>query len=124
MGIMNFRLLRVPYAPRPQELSFLERAKEQREGDFVVRVAVLDDRESERFFGVPMARRGMQPVWLQITNGSSQPCRLRLASLDPNYYPPLEAAFVNHFKVVRRFVGLGLLAWFFSALLILFFLLL
>jgi hypothetical protein len=120
MGIKNFRFLRVPYAPRPQEVSFLDRAKEQRDGDFVVRVAVPDDRESERYFGVPMARRGMQPVWLRISNGSSQPCRLRLASLDPNYYPPLEAAFVNHFAIVRRYVGFGLLAGFFFSLVLLF----
>ncbi len=39
-------------------------------------------REAERFFGVPMGRRGMQPVWLSIENQSSQAYRLRLASLD------------------------------------------
>jgi hypothetical protein len=82
-------------------------------------VAVPDDRESERFFGVPLARRGIQPVWLKITNSGTQPYRLRLASLDPNYYPPLEAAFVNHFAIGKRLVGYGLLAWFFLPILIL-----
>ena len=85
----------------------------------VVRVSVLDDRESERFFGVPLARRGIQPVWLQITNSGAQPYRLRLASLDPNYYPPLEAAFVNHFAIGRRLLAFGLLAWLYLPLLIL-----
>jgi hypothetical protein len=116
--IMKLSLLRVPYVPRPDEAPFLDRMKQQSQGGLVVRVAVPDDRESERFFGVPMARRGMQAVWLHIANGRAQPCRLRLASLDPNYYPPLEAAFVNHFAVGKRFLTFGLLAWIYLPLLI------
>jgi hypothetical protein len=119
MGIFNYRLLRVPYAPQPTQQAFLERAEVQRDDEFVVSVAVPDDRESERLFGVPLARRGIQPVWLKITNGSAQPCRLRLANLDPNYYPPLEAAYINHFRVMKRLVAYGLLAWFFLPVLIL-----
>jgi LssY C-terminus len=119
MGLLKSRLLRVPYSPRPGEDAFLQRAQVQRDGDIVVQVAVLDDREGERFFGVPLAHRGIQPVWLRITNNSTQPCRLRLASLDPNYYPPLEAAFVCHFHIGRRILGFGLLAWLFLPLLLL-----
>jgi hypothetical protein len=119
MAFWNFRWLSVPYTPHPGEQAFLQRAALQRDDELAVRVAVLDDRESERFFGVHLARRGLQPVWLRITNNGSQPYRLRLASLDPNYYPPLEAAFVNHFAIGRRLVGFGLLAWFFLPLLIL-----
>jgi hypothetical protein len=119
MGLADVRLLTVPYTPRPDEQSFLQRAEVQRDDEFVVCVSVLDDQESKQFFGVPLARRGIQPVWLQITNNGTQPSRLRLASLDPNYYPPLEAAFVNHFRIGRRLVGFGLLAWFFLPLLIL-----
>jgi hypothetical protein len=39
--------------------------------------------------------------------------------MDPNYYPPLEAAFVNHFRIGRRLLEFGLLAWLFLPLLIL-----
>jgi hypothetical protein len=119
MRLANFRLLRVPFTPDPEEKSFLQRAEVQRDDEFVVLMSVLDDREAERFFGVPLARRGIQPVWLRITNTAAQPYRLRLASLDPNYYPPLEAAFVNHFAIGKRLVGFGLLAWLFFPLLIL-----
>ena len=119
MGLLNYRLLRVPYTPRPEEQAYLQRAEVQQDDQLVVRVSVLDDRESERFFGVPLARRGIQPVWLQITNSGAQPYRLRLASLDPNYYPPLEAAFVNHFAIGRRLLAFGLLAWLYLPLLIL-----
>jgi hypothetical protein len=45
--------------------------------------------------------------------------RLRLASLDPKYYAPLEAAYANHFRLVRRLLGFGLLAWFFLPLIVL-----
>ena len=120
MDLRKLRLLRVLYTPQPDERPFLHRAEVRRDDDLVVQVSVLDDRESERFFGVPLARRGIQPVWLEITNHGDQPYRLRLASLDPNYYPPLEAAFANHFHLGRRLVGFGLLAlWFFPFLIIL-----
>jgi hypothetical protein len=110
IDIWGLRWLGVSYTPRPEERPFLERAEIQRDDQLQVRAAVLDDRESERFFGVPLARRGLQPVWLEISNQGQQPFRLRLASIDPNYYPPLEAAFVNHFKIGRRLLGFGLLA--------------
>jgi hypothetical protein len=116
---MNFRLFRVPYTPHPEEQAFLQRAVVQRDDELTVEVAVLDDRESARFFGVPLARRGMQPVWLRIANHGKQLRRLRLASLDPNYYPPLEAAFVNHFAVSKQLLGFGMLAWLWLPLIVL-----
>lgn len=119
MKLMPFRWLGVSYAPRPEERPFLERAQVQRNGEIEVRVAVLDDRESERFFGVPLARRGIQPVWLALSNRGENGYRLRLASIDPNYFPPLEVAYVNHFRIGRRLLYFGLLAWFFLPLLIL-----
>jgi len=111
--------LGVAYLPRPDERGFLQRAETQRDEDLAVRVAVLDARESERVFGVPLARRGIQPVWLEITNSGTEPYRLRFANLDPKYYAPLEAAFVNHFRIGKRILGFGLLAWVFLPLLIL-----
>jgi hypothetical protein len=113
------RWLGIPYHPHPEERPFLERAQARQDDDLVVRASVLDKRESERFFGVPLARRGIQPVWLEITNRGAQPYRLRLASLDANYYPPLEAAFVNHFRLLRRLVAFGALAWLFLPLVVL-----
>src|SRR5260370_1846576 len=110
MDFWNSRWLGVPYRHRPEERSFRQRAGVSKDDEVVVRAAVLDDRESERFFGVPLARGAIQPVWLEIANHGAQPFRLRLASLDPSYYPPLEAAFVNHFHIARRLVGFGLLA--------------
>ena len=74
-----------------------------------VTVAALSIRESERFFGVRMAKRGMQPLWIEVVNHSSQPWRLDLANLDPAYYTPMEAAYVNHFSSGKRLFSYGLL---------------
>jgi hypothetical protein len=111
--------LGVPYNPRPEERPFLARAATQEDDELLVRAAVLDNRESERFFGVSMARRGIQPVWLEIRNRGTRTYRLRLASIDPNYFPPLEAAYVCHFHIGRRFLEYGLLALIFIHLIVL-----
>lgn len=108
-NVLTSRWLGVPYTPRPEERPFLERAAVQQDDELEVCAAVLDHRESERFFGVPLARRGIQPVWLQIRNKGRNAFRLRLASIDPGYFPPLEAALINHFHIGRRILGFGLL---------------
>jgi hypothetical protein len=118
MDFWTFRWLGVPYEPVPDKQSFLRRAVVQQDEELVVKAAVLDHEESERYFGVPLRHRGLQPVWLQIANHGKNPYRLRLASLDPNYYPPLEAALVNHFHIVKRLAGFGL-AWVFLHILLL-----
>ncbi len=112
------RWLGVPYTPCPDERSFLERAQVQREGEVEVKVAVLSSRESDRFFGVPLARRGIQPVWLEISNRTNGPLFFDRVHLDPNYFPPLEAALVNHFAIAKRLAGFGALAWLFLPLLV------
>ena len=112
------RWLGVRYKPQPGERSFIERAQAKQDEEIVVSASVLDDKESELFFGVPLSRRGIQPVWLRITNNGEQSYRLDLGSIDPSYYSPLEASFVSHFATGKRLAGFGLLAWFFFPLLI------
>jgi hypothetical protein len=119
MDLWNLPWLGIPYRPQPNERSYLGRAQVRQDEDLLVRASVLDKQESERFFGVPLARRGIQPVWLEITNNGSHLYRLRLASLDADYYPPLEAAYVNHFRLMRRLLAFGVLAWLFLPLLVL-----
>jgi hypothetical protein len=111
------RWLTVAYEPHPADDSFLERRQEQTRGGLTVTVAVLSDRESREHFGVPMARRGLQPVWIRVVNDSAVPVRLDLFSIDAAYYTPLEAAYVCHFSSGRRLLGFGLLAWLYVPLL-------
>ena len=108
-----------PYTPEPTLRTFESRAQTQQNANAEVSVAVLDAREAARYFGVPLARRGIQPVYLKITNRSNKLVRLQLVRIDPNYYPPLEAAAANHYSVLKRLSALGLIGWLILPLLIL-----
>ena len=109
--------LTIDYSPRPDERSFLERAQTRHEGEVETTVAVPSDRESERIFGVRMARHGLQAVWLEVANGGGEPLWLDRVQLDPDYYTPLEAAHLVHFAMGKRLVAFGLLGWLFLPLL-------
>src|SRR5882724_6716506 len=86
------RRLIVHYSPLPQERSFVDSAQRAEQEQVIISIAALDARQSRRFFGVPMARRGIQPLWVRIENRAATRCRLHIVSIDPNYYSPHEAA--------------------------------
>ena len=111
------RLLTVSYRPDPGLKTFLERAQQEESDGLSVTVAVMSDHESRHFFGVSMARRGIQPIWLDCDNQTDTMYRLDFFSIDPTYYTPLEAAYACHFSVWRRVVSFGLLAWLYLPLL-------
>ncbi len=102
----------VSYRPDAQALEFRETAQSQTRDGVTVRAAVLDARGSRKFFGVSMARRGIQPVWIEVDNQSQHTYRLQLVSIDPNYFSPLEAAAANHSSGGRGLLQYGALAWF------------
>ena len=81
-----FRWLVIPYSPRPTARGFLDAAVAQQRDGLEVRVAALDNAASREFFAVPMARRGIQPVWVQVVNRTGQPYRLQFLAIDPNYF--------------------------------------
>jgi hypothetical protein len=108
-----FRWLVIPYSPHPEMREFTDKAVIQQRENLEVRAAVLDGASSRKFFGVPMARRGIQPTWIHIINNSTQPYRLQFVAVDPNYFSPLEASAVNHYSSGKRLLGFGLMAWLF-----------
>ncbi|MFM8707781.1 MAG: hypothetical protein ACKOHK_06790, partial [Planctomycetia bacterium] len=112
-----WRLVTTPYEPVAAVDGFMERAETQEQPQARVTVAVLTSREARRFFGVDVARRGIQPVFLRIENRSQESVRLQMVSIDPNYFTPLEAAGVTHFSVFRRLSAFGLMGWLFLPLL-------
>jgi hypothetical protein len=119
MALSKIPLVRrflISYQPSASCRSFMQRAETQSDCGLEVTLAVLDGPESRQFFGVPLARRGIQPVWLRIKNTGDAPCRLDLVSIDLNYYSPLEVAGVNHFSIFKRLLGFGALAIFFLPL--------
>jgi LssY C-terminus len=118
-GSVLRRVFLVPYTPDPAYRGFLSRAQTQQDPLAEVTVAVADAAESARLFGVPLARRGLQPVYVRVCNRSNKPLRLHMVSIDPNYYTPLEAAALNHFSIGKRLSGFGFVAWLFWPLLVL-----
>ena len=112
-----WRLVTTPYEPDPRADGFMERAQTQASPRAAVTVAVLAAHESRRFFGVDVARRGIQPVFLRVENRSSESLRLQMVSIDPRYFTPLEAAGVTHFSLFRRLSAFGAIGWIFLPLL-------
>ncbi len=84
------------YHPTPMEqVSFMERSQTQTVGGLTVTVAVLSHEESEKIFGRPLAKKGIQPVWLEIKNGEDIPYALISRSLDPTYFSASEVAYMH-----------------------------
>ena len=107
----SLRWLTIDYQPHPEERSFVERANTLRERGVEATVAVPSDPETERIFGVRLARYGLQAVWLEVANGTEEPLWLDRLQLDPDYYTPLEAAHLAHFAMGRRLMAFGMLGW-------------
>lgn len=77
------------------ESNFEDRIQTQEQHDIRVSAAVPDARETEKFFGKKLYKRGIQPVWLRIENSKDTPVTFMPVGLDPVYYSPLEAANID-----------------------------
>jgi len=113
------RLLITSYAPDEAFADFRDRAVTQDDPRARVTVAVPAAAESRKLFGVDVAKRGIQPVWLKIENRSPGSLRLQAVTIDPKYFTPLEAAAANHFSITKRLSTFGAMSWLFYPLLLL-----
>lgn len=107
------------YAPGTSERAFETRSQTRETPQASVTVAVLTAAESHREFGVSITRKGVQAVYLRITNRHTHPLRLCAIDIAPHYYTPLEAAGLNHFSVLKRLSAFGLAGWIFLPLFLL-----
>ena len=114
-----WHLVITPYEPEPALREFMERAQVQEDPRARVTLAVPAAAESRRLFGVDLARRGIQPVFVRVENRAAEPLRLQLVGIDPRYFTPLEAAASVHFSILRRLSAFGALGWLFLPLLLL-----
>jgi hypothetical protein len=112
-----WRILTCPFTPAPTSQSIVSHGQSQEGPQARVTVSVLDAMESREFFGMPLAHRGIQPVYLRIENRSDTPLRLQLQRIDPNYYTPLEAAAAVHYSIGKRLTAFGFIGWLFLPLL-------
>jgi hypothetical protein len=85
-----------PSSNPTEDVPFLLRVETQSREGITVKAVVLSDHESEEVFGVNLARGGVQPVWLHIENQTDTPFSLLFAAMDSDYFPPNEAAYMNH----------------------------
>jgi len=93
----------VPWQPAAIEsVPFLEHAKTQVSGNISVTTAALGPFESYKIFGVPLALKGIQPVWLEVANNESVPVWYLRAGTDNAWYSPYEVYYLNRFRAPRK----------------------
>jgi hypothetical protein len=80
-----------------EEVPFRERAQAKEEGNVRVTAAVPGAKETIALFGVNLYRRGIQPVWVEVENKDEEGVFFLPYGVDPNYFTPLEAAYLSHF---------------------------
>jgi hypothetical protein len=71
---------------------YRSRAVSKSDGSVRVSTAVLSAKESELLYGVPLADKRIQPVWIEVENKGSESVWLMSPGVDPNFFPPSEAA--------------------------------
>jgi len=79
-----------------------ERLQEQTEGDLRVAASVFSAAESEERFGLPLYSQDIQPVWLEIENRGERDYWFTPISVDPDYFPPHEVAYLNRFGLTTQ----------------------
>ncbi|MGB5426505.1 MAG: hypothetical protein WBN95_06925, partial [Gammaproteobacteria bacterium] len=78
--------------PEDELKNYRERLITRSDGDLTVSTSVLSDVESEAVYGVPLAEKGIQPVWVEVENHDETAYWLLSPGLDPNFFPASEAA--------------------------------
>jgi LssY C-terminus len=71
---------------------YKDRAVTRTEGGLRVSAAVLSAEESAEVYGAPLAKKAMQPVWVEVSNHETLSYFLMSPGLDPNFFPASEAA--------------------------------
>jgi len=85
------------FSPMPIEnVAFNDRVQTKTKGDVTVTVSVLTAEEAKQAFGIKLYKKKIQPVWIEIQNGRDDLVGFLPASVDPDYVPPLEAAYRSH----------------------------
>jgi hypothetical protein len=79
---------------QPDSLDYRARAETQVEDGVKVSAVVLSPQESLSSFSVPLAKKGVQPIWIEIENNEDKEFSLMLLSIDPNYFAPSEVVWM------------------------------
>ena len=71
---------------------YMHRLMTEVDGGIRVSASALSPGESRAAFGVPLADKGIQPVWVEVENNEDLTYWLMSIGMDPNYFTPTEAA--------------------------------
>ncbi len=77
-------------------LTYKDRTKSSVSGDVTVTVGVPTIAEAQAIYGVELASKQIQPVWVVVKNESTDTYWFLPSGLDPAYYSPSEASFAFH----------------------------
>jgi len=80
--------------PQSTTHDYIGRAESQVNGKVRVKAVVLSPEETRESFQLPLADKGIQPVWIEIDNQEDKEYLLFLLSLDPEYFSPSELAWI------------------------------
>jgi hypothetical protein len=78
-----------------EEVGFLDRAVVAEDRSISVRAALPTAEETRELTGLDLYSQGIQPLWIEIHNGSEESLRAALWSVDRHYFSPLEVAYMN-----------------------------
>lgn len=84
------------FSPNPaQKTAYMQRAQTQSDGAVTVTVAVPSAKEIAAIFGLPLDKKGVQPVWLRVENRGDIDYMFLPADMDADYFSPQEVAWMN-----------------------------
>ncbi len=86
--------------PRTESTDYRARAETKVDGELRVSAVVLSPQETTESFDLPLADKGIQPVWIKIDNSGDKEFYLMLLSIDPDYFSPSEVAWM--FRSVQK----------------------
>lgn len=74
----------------------MERAQTQEANNLEITIAVPTSEETRQLFDAKLHKKKIQPIWMEIKNDTDEPAWFFHYSVDPGYFPPLEAAWKSH----------------------------
>jgi len=78
------------------------RAVTEAKRDVRVSAAVLGAEDSVRMLGTDVTAAGVQPVWIEVKNGTENVLWLLRSGADPDYFSPLEVAWSSHVSLASE----------------------
>ena len=90
------------FDPRPlDEVVFPERLQTESQEGVTVGAVVLTAEETRQIFDLDLYSRGIQPVWLEITNNDESTVQFLPYSVDDDYFTPLEVSYVHRYRFAK-----------------------